>query len=211
MVFSHNCYPIKIVLLALTYMDAMCTWNKTWEVGKLNLTCFTSYCDSPDENLLKAFSLDDWCIGGFNKTVKNETHSWEYTHKLDEAERREVERLCMWDQNARGYTLDMVECYATHCDNPNTTVNELFNYNLAWSRAANSPMTPVETYIRYPCKAGTRLVDRELWWKEDALEYDDIYCGLDGNYQYRDPWYYCYPGKGMQLNSKEIFLISKIF
>ena len=176
-------------------MEAMCTWNKTWEVGKKDLECFEEFCDNPDHNMLNTFSPDDWCPGGIDKTEANETLDWKFNHELDADERARVERLCFWDESGTGYPLDTVECYATHCDNPNTTVNDLFNYNIQWSLEANSPMTPVEESIRYPCKDGTRLVDRNLWWKEDALNFDDIYCGLDGEYQYRDPWYYCFPGE----------------
>ena len=182
-------------------MEAICTWNKTWEIGKMNLTCFEEYCDNPSTFLLNTFSSDDWCPGGRKTTIQNETNSWEETHNLDVDERRAIERLCRWNEAGNGFPLDMVECYATHCDNPNTTVNELFNYDLQWSVEAGSSMTPVEENIRYPCKDGTRLVDQNLWWKEDALDYDDIYCGLDGEYQYRDPWFYCYPGECMKSNS----------
>ena len=145
--------------------------------------------------MLKEFSPNDWCPGGRSYSVSDETDTWDKLHVLDEAERVSVERLCRWTQEKGVYSLDMVECYATHCDNPNTTVNELFNYDLQWSLEAESPMTPVTEKIRYPCKAGTRLVDKNLWWKGDAPTYDDIYCGLDGEYQYPDTWFYCFPGQ----------------
>ena len=180
-------------------MVAMCSWNKTWEVGKMDWNCFKEHCDAPHADKIKIFSSEDWCPGGKTIRVGNETQTWSDTHFMDETERKEVERKCFWSESGTGYALDEVECYATHCDNPNTTVNELYNFNLQWSLEANSPMTVVETTIRYPCKDGTKLVDRNLWWKIHAKDYDDIYCGLNGEYQYRDPWFICYPGRHFKI------------
>ena len=178
----------------LEYMEAMCSWNETWEVGKNDMDCYREFCKSPNDTLLNTFTTEDWCPGGRPEKISNETHSQNVTHDLDAAERLSVERLCRWNSTKGVYTMDMVECYATHCDNPNTTVNQLYNYNIQWS-AETDPMTPVTETIRYPCKDGSRLMDPSLWWKEDAEDYVDIYCGIDGEYQYPEPWLNCFPGK----------------
>ena len=184
---------LYFLLSELQYMEAMCSWNKTWEVGSNDMDCYKQFCQSPEENLLKTFSTEDWCPGGITKKASNESHKWEWNHKMDAAERHAVERLCRWNTLGEGYSLDMVECYATHCASPNTTVNELYNYNYQWQET--DPMTPVETFITYPCQAGTKMMDMSLWWKEDAEDHVDVYCGLDGEYQYPDPWLNCFPGK----------------
>ena len=176
----------------LEYMEAICSWNETWEVGKDDPECYKQFCRDPSLTLLNTFSTDDWCPWGITIKKANETHKWDKNHKMDAAQRLAAERLCRWNSIGEGYSLDTVECYAIACANPNTTVNQLYNYDFQW--ADTDPMTTLETNTRYPCKAGAMMVDENLWWKEDAVDFVDVYCGLDGEYQYPDPWLPCVPG-----------------
>ena len=180
-------------------MEAICSWNSTWEVGTDDLECYKQFCLSPEATILKTFSTEDWCPWGINIKRANETKKWDENYKMDAEERLAAERTCRWNSLGEGYRLDMVECYATHCADPNTTVNELYNYDFQWTDT--DPMTPLETSITYPCLAGTKMIDKNLWWKEDAVDFVDVYCGLDGEYQYPETWFHCFPGNIRQLTT----------
>ena len=181
-------------------MEALCSWNGTWQVGKNEQKCFKQYCDAPKMSIVNDYSKEDWCPGGITVSKSDETKKWTEKHFMDASERLEAERLCRWNTEGDGIGLDKLECYAINCAFPNTTVNELFNYNFEWQES--DPMTKLKTYINYPCVSGSRILDPDLWWKEDAPTSVDVYCDVDGEYKYPDPWLTCFPGK------KIIYLVS---
>ena len=174
-------------------MEAMCSWNKTWQVGSNNQDCFKKYCDKPNWSLLHVYAKEDWCPEGLTVKKADETRKWDEKQKMDASQRLAAERDCRWGLGGEGISLDKIECYAINCALPNTSVNELFNYNFEWKET--DPMTELETYITYPCIPDTKLMDPDLWWMDDAVNTVDVFCGLDGEYQYPEPWLTCFPGK----------------